>query len=76
MPDPGGIGRAGRYYAVAFDFTGAIMAGVVGGWMVDNHFGTAPYGGLTLIIAGVVVGFVRLVRALRRFEQIDRDPGH
>ena len=73
-PEPqSGIGRAGRYYAVAFDFIGAILAGVFGGWFLDHRFGMNPYGTPLLVILGVAAGFVRMVRALRRFDQIDHD---
>jgi F0F1-type ATP synthase assembly protein I len=72
---PGGLGKAGRYYAVAFDFIGAIMAGVFGGWFLDNKFGMAPYGTPLLVVLGVIAGFARMVRALRRFEVIDRERG-
>ena len=68
-----GIGRAGRYYAVAFDFIGAILAGVFGGWFLDHRFGMNPYGTPLLVVLGVAAGFVRMVRALRRFDQIDHD---
>ena len=69
----GGIGQSGRYYAVAFDFIGAIMAGVFGGWFLAHRFGMEPYGTPLLVVLGVVAGFVRMVRTLRRFERIDHD---
>ena len=51
-----GIGRAGRYYAVAFDFIGAILAGVFGGWFLDHRFGMNPYGTPLLVVLGVAAG--------------------
>ena len=71
----GGIGQSGRYYAVAFDFIGAITAGVFGGWFLDHRCGMAPYGTPLLVILGLVAGFARMVKTLRRFERIDRDRG-
>lgn len=73
MESEGGIARAGRYYAVAFDFVGAITAGVFFGWLLDQRFGTDPYGTPALVILGVVIGFVRLVKTLRRFDHIDHE---
>jgi ATP synthase protein I len=71
VPDPGPILRYGRSFALFWDFVGTVLAGAVIGWAVDRWFGTEPWAILTLMILGVVGGFVRLVAALRRLDRLD-----
>jgi F0F1-type ATP synthase assembly protein I len=71
VPEPGPILRFGRSVALFWDFVGTVLAGAVVGWLVDDWFGTEPYWTLGLLILGVVGGFIRLVRALRRMDRLD-----
>ncbi len=75
MPAQGSIVRYGKYGAVAFEFSGTIAAGAVLGWLLDGWLSTAPYGLVVATLLGVIGGFVRLVEVVRRFEQMDREPG-
>jgi len=54
-----------------WDFVGTVLAGALVGWLIDRQFDTEPYWTLTLLILGVVGGFVRLVTSLRRLDRLD-----
>ena len=71
MPAPGPIVHFGRSFALFWDFVGTVLAGAVVGWLIDRQFDTEPYGTLALLILGVVGGFIRLVRSLRRLDRLD-----
>ena len=73
VADPGPILRFGRSFALFWDFVGTVLAGALVGWFIDSRFDTEPYGVLGLMILGVVGGFVRLVRSLRRLDRLDHD---
>jgi F0F1-type ATP synthase assembly protein I len=67
---PGPILRFGRSFALFWDFVGTVLAGALVGWFIDSKFDTEPYWTLGLMLLGVVGGFVRLVRALRRLDRL------
>ena len=71
MAAPGPILRFGRSFALFWDFVGTVLAGAVIGWFIDSRFDTEPYWTLGLLLLGVVGGFVRLVRSLRRLDRMD-----
>ena len=71
MAAPGPILRFGRSFALFWDFVGTVLAGALVGWFIDSKFDTEPYWILGLMLLGVVGGFVRLVRALRRLDRMD-----
>ena len=71
MPAPGPVLRFGRSFALFWDFVGTVLAGALVGWLIDRQFDTEPYWTLTLLILGVVGGFVRLVTSLRRLDRLD-----
>jgi len=71
VPAPGPIVRFGRSFALFWDFVGTVLAGAVVGWLMDRRFDTEPYWTLALLILGVVGGFIRLVRSLRRLDRLD-----
>ena len=71
MADPGPILRFGRSFALFWDFVGTVLAGALVGWLIDRQFDTEPYWTLGLLILGVVGGFIRLVRSLRRLDRLD-----
>jgi F0F1-type ATP synthase assembly protein I len=68
---PGPIVRAGRSFALFWDFVGTVLAGAVIGWLIDRRFDTEPYWTLGLMILGVIGGFMRLVASLRRLDRLD-----
>lgn len=72
MPSQKSLARYARGVGVAFEFTGSIVGGAVGGWLLDRWLGTAPYGALGMTLLGTLVGFIRLLQMIRRFQQIDR----
>jgi F0F1-type ATP synthase assembly protein I len=59
---------------VAFEFSGTIAVGAVGGWYVDSRFGTTPWGLVSMTLLAAVGGFVRLIQVLRRFDRVDAGP--
>lgn len=71
MPPPGSLLRFGRSFALFWDFVGTILAAALVGWLLDRQFDTEPYALLSLLLMGVVGGFVRLVRELRRLDRLD-----
>jgi F0F1-type ATP synthase assembly protein I len=71
VPAPGPIVRFGRSFALFWDFVGTVLAGAVVGWLIDRRFDSEPYWTLALLILGVVGGFIRLVRSLRRLDRLD-----
>ena len=58
--------KAGIAYAAAFSLFGAVVAGLLVGWLLDRWLGTKPW----LLVAGVtlgsIAGFYELIRAASR----------
>ena len=63
--------RFARGGSLVFEFTGTIGGGALVGWFLDSKLGTDPWLLMFCTILGAVGGFVRLIRMLRRFEDID-----
>ena len=61
--------RYGKFFAVAWEFIGCVLAGVFLGYQLDRYFVTEPWLVLTMTIAGTAIGFYRMVQILRRFER-------
>ena len=61
--------RYAKFGALAFEFIGAIAAGVFIGYQLDRYFVTEPWLVLSMTIAGTAIGFYRMVQILRRFER-------
>ena len=58
-----------RYGAIALEFAGTAVVGVVSGGYIDSHLGTSPWGvflGTILCLAG---GFYRLVISLQQINK-------
>jgi ATP synthase protein I len=70
---PNPVLRFGRSFALFWDFVGSVLAGALIGYVLDRWFDTEPYWILGLMILGVVGGFVRLVRSLRRMDRMDAE---
>ena len=60
--------KSGIAYAAAFSMFGAVVGGLIVGWLLDRWLGTAPW----LLVAGIVVGaaggFYELIRAASRLD--------
>ncbi len=55
---------------------GCVLVGLLLGRWIDARLGTAPYGSLLLLVAGLVAGQAALVHlALRARERLDADAG-
>ena len=69
---PGGnqssVVKAGRYTALGFEFAGIVVAGVLVGYYIDAHLGTAPLFTLLLTIGGMGGAVYRLLWSLKRFD--------
>lgn len=64
-----GFFRYAKYGAVAFEFLGSIAAGVFVGGALDAWLHTSPWLILTMMIAGTVIGFYRMVQILRQLQR-------
>ena len=51
---------------IGFDFVGAVGGAGLLGWLIDRQFGTAPWGVGGFVMAGFVVGFINVWRALQQ----------
>jgi F0F1-type ATP synthase assembly protein I len=54
--------------ALVFEFTGTVAAGAFVGYLVDEKLGTEPWLLIGFTLAAVALGFVRLVKIVRRFD--------
>jgi F0F1-type ATP synthase assembly protein I len=52
----------GRTWAIGLDFGMTVLAGGLLGWGADYLFGWKPWGIVTGLLAGLVVGFVHFIR--------------
>jgi ATP synthase protein I len=64
-----GVAVAGRLLAIAWEFIGAVVAGVLVGWFADEKLGTAPWLLIGFTLLGTCAGFYQMVRMLRTFER-------
>lgn len=53
---------AARYSSIGIEMAAGVSIGALGGWWLDERFGTAPY----LLIFGLVVGAGAAVKAVVR----------
>jgi F0F1-type ATP synthase assembly protein I len=61
--------RSAKYWAVAFEFIGSVLGGIVGGFALDAWLGTKGWLVLAMTVAGTVIGFYRMVQILQRYER-------
>lgn len=47
---------------VLAELLGGMIGGALFGWLIDRLFGTAPWGLLALLFAGIVVAFRNIIR--------------
>jgi ATP synthase protein I len=55
--------KSGLAYAAAFSLFGAVVAGLIAGWLLDRWLGTAPWLLVAGIVLGAAAGFYEFVRA-------------
>lgn len=55
-----------QYAAVGIEFGAIVAAGVVGGYYVDQYFGTAPLFTLLLTVGGMYGALRRLIWSLKK----------
>ena len=65
--------RYARYFGLAFDFIGVLLAAAFIGWWLDRWLGAEPYAFLVCMLVAVGGGSIRLAAKLRRLERIDRE---
>jgi F0F1-type ATP synthase assembly protein I len=58
--------KASRYAALGFEFAGIVVAGVLVGYYIDTHLGTAPLFTLLLTVGGMGGAVYRLLWGLKR----------
>jgi F0F1-type ATP synthase assembly protein I len=58
---PLSTGKMLRYASLGAEITSPPIAGAVGGYYLDEYFATYPKLTLALLLAGVVLGFYRLI---------------
>jgi F0F1-type ATP synthase assembly protein I len=56
---------------MVFEFTGTVCAGAFVGYFLDQKLGSEPWVLIGLTLAAVALGFVRLVKIVRRFEAMN-----
>ena len=67
--------NAGRYAALGFEFAGTVVAGVLVGYYIDAHLGSAPLFTLLLTLGGMAGALYRLLWSLKRFGSRSDDGG-
>jgi len=64
--------RPGTGYGIAFriatDLVGGLVGGALFGWLVDQAFGTAPWGILGMFLLGAVAGMWNVYRTARGYD--------
>jgi ATP synthase protein I len=64
---------ASQLTAIAWEFLGSIVAGVVLGWLADRQFGSAPWGLIVCTLLGTSTGLYRMIVVVRQFDRRGRD---
>ncbi len=62
---------AGQLTAVAFNFSGYVLAGVFLGYFSDRELDTGPWLLITFTLFGTSAGFYQMIRVLKHFEKHD-----
>ena len=60
---------AGFGFKISTEIVAALVVGVGIGLIVDNYFGTGPFGLIIFFILGAFAGFLNVYRVMRRFEK-------
>ena len=60
---------AGFGFKISTEIVAALVVGVGIGLIVDNYFGTGPFGLIIFFILGAFAGFLNVYRVMRRIEK-------
>ena len=60
---------AGFGFKISTEIVAALVVGVVIGLIVDNYFGTKPFGLIIFFVLGAFAGFLNVYRVIRRIEK-------
>ena len=60
---------AGFGFKISTEIVAALVVGVGIGLIVDNYFGTKPFGLIIFFILGAFAGFLNVYRIMRRIEK-------
>ena len=60
---------AGFGFKISTELIAALIVGVGIGLIVDNYFGTKPFGLIIFFILGSFAGFLNIYRVMRRIEK-------
>jgi ATP synthase protein I len=69
---PGEASALAQASALGLVFVVAIVLGLAGGWWLDRHLGTSPFGLLLGLLLGTVAGFKNLFTFSSRLDRLDR----
>ena len=56
-------------FKISTEIVAALIVGVGIGLIVDNYFGTKPFGLITFFILGAFAGFLNVYRVMRHIEK-------
>ena len=59
--------------AFGFEFAGTVVAGVIGGYYLDEYLGTSPLFILVVTLAGMGGALYRLIWSLKKFSPPQSD---
>ncbi|HWP58847.1 MAG TPA: AtpZ/AtpI family protein [Candidatus Acidoferrales bacterium] len=59
--------RTAKYIAVGIEFPSTVLAGLIVGYYLDEHFTTSPWLLFACTMLALMAAFWRLVQVLRRF---------
>ena len=65
------ITGAGFGFKVSTEIVAALVVGVGIGLIVDNFFGSSPFGLIFFFVLGAFAGFLNVYRVIRRIEKRD-----
>ena len=58
-------------FRISTEIVAALFVGVAIGLIVDNYFGSSPFGLIFFFILGAFAGFLNVYRVIRRIEKRD-----
>tara|TARA_B100000029_G_scaffold516426_1_gene629757 strand:- start:2657 stop:2944 length:288 start_codon:yes stop_codon:yes gene_type:complete len=64
-------GGASFGFRISTEIVAALFVGVAIGLIVDNYFGSSPFGLIFFFILGAFAGFLNVYRVIRRIEKRD-----